>query len=517
MRSMKTKKNTTHILKSCLVLLLLGLIACTPQTPIPIFVTPTPQGEAVLPTLEAATEDPALTSMTPESTPEVTEEATDEAVPLPTLAPGQQATPLVRGPIVGPDYQVPPSSTPRPSATPTEGPATAVPTETVEAAPETPSETPLPTGPTPTPLPGLDPAEMGLQVHTLLNDEDWNTALNDIERLGLGWVKVQIDWSLLQPNGPDDLSVDFRRQELYLEALDQRGIKVLISVAKAPLWARSNHEESGPPDDPQALANFMRLMIAEFGEIVDAIEVWNEPNLLREWQGQPLNGASYMTYFDAAYHAIREAEAPLIAEGFRSEPIAIITGGPAPTSTMHYSVDDRDYLRQMYAAGLANYTDVGIGIHPYGWGNAPDTLCCDLSDERGWDDDPHFFFADTIREYRDIMVQNGHSNAQMWVTEFGWATWEGLPGDPPDAWISYNSVWDQGAYTLRAFQIGQETEYIGPMFLWNLNFAILPGMVENRDERAAYGLIVPLNVRERPLYWMLYDAIREDVQLERYD
>jgi hypothetical protein len=65
--------------------------------------------------------------------------------------------------------------------------------------------------------------------------------------------------------------------------------------------------------------------------------------------------------------------------------------------------------------------------------------------------------------------------------------------------------------------MSQERDFIGPFMLWNLNFAILSGMVESRDERAAYSLIVPLEPRERAAYWMLFDAIRPEIpQLDSY-
>ncbi len=146
---------------------------------------------------------------------------------------------------------------------------------------------------------------MGVQLHSLLDEDTWREVVRLTGQLHVGWAKVQIDWSLLQPNGPDEISVDMKRQEIYLDNLDSAGMKVLVSVAKAPAWARSNQNESGPPDDPQVLANFITLMLNEFGNVVDAVEIWNEPNLIREWQGQPLSGASYMRYFAPAYQAVQ--------------------------------------------------------------------------------------------------------------------------------------------------------------------------------------------------------------------
>lgn len=495
--------------------LLLLTVSCVHPTPIPVYVTPTPQVEvteevAAAPTQELPTEAPTVVAVLPTTAP-----ATD----LPTQElPSQTPAPVVtfRGPIIGPDYQLPPTQTPPPSATPTEGPS-----------PTPPPDATVP-GPQPTGVPTLDPGRMGIQLDINLSDEDWNEAMRRIkDDLNIGWVKVQMPWRDLQPNGPGSLDGTFaRRIEQHLEDANQRGLNMLVSIVKAPTWARSTQAEDGPPDDPQALADFITLMLEEFsaglardmvGEYIDAIEIWNEPNLIREWQGTlPFSGAGYMRLFAPAYNAIRAY----------SPTMPIITAGLAPTGNTDGSIDDRTYLRQMYAAGLGNYSDVAIGIHPYGWGNAPDAVCCGT---RGWDNDPHFFFADTVREYREIMTASGHGNTRMWITEIGWATWDGFPGEPPTGseWMRFNDKWAQANYTMRAFEIVQSTDLMGPMFLWNLNFAILAGMLENGDERAAYSLVIPgsagqvqvgsTNHTERPLYWMIYDATRPDVQLERYD
>ena len=208
-----------------------------------------------------------------------------------------------------------------------------------------------------------------------------------------------------------------------------------------------------------------------------------------------------MRYFDAAYRSIRSY----------SPNIVIITSALAPTGdNPGLSIDDRTFLRQMYQAGLARYSDIAVGVHPYSWGNPPDVHCCNATDGENWDDDPHFFFADTLDEYHQIMVNNGHTTVKMWATEFGWATWAGLPGDPPEVWMGYNTPQDQAEYTFRALEIAQDLDYMGPMIIWNLNLAeVNPELIQERDERIAYSLVLPAgNPQERPLYWQLYDAPR---------
>ncbi len=432
-----------------------------------------------------------------------------------------------RGPIIGTDYSLPPTSTPVVPPTQTEGLAPTLPPDV------TPVETPVPP---PTSvvgditIPNLNPEFVGLQVLVNRSRDDWNLTLARLETLGVRWIKVQVMWAEMQPNNRDERSNDtFRLLEQNLEAAANAGFSVLISIAKAPSWARSNHNEAGPPDNPADLANFINILLEEInpglarpmlGEFIDAIEIWNEPNLMREWQGTlPFSGQGYMQLFAPAYEVIRNYTN---AHGTR---IDIITAGLAPTSTSAVSVDDRDYLRQMYAGGLANYRDIYVGVHPYGWGNAPDDRCCNMIEGRGWDDDPHFFFLETIEAYHNIMSSNNHGSVKLWTTEFGWATWDGFPGEPPadSGFMRYVDRIQQGEYVLRALEIGESSGYMGPMILWNLDFALQRPLVEQGNEQIGYSILIPGNgcqlhphsdeATERPLHWMLFDAVRHDQNL----
>lgn len=453
-------------------------------------------------------------TVTPTPTATFTPMNTQSAPPTdPTPTPSPSAAVTFRGPVVGGDYRPPATSTPLATET-------SLPTGT--PLPGTPTVTAQVTG-FPVTLPNLDPVQMGIQLDINLSQDDWFQAMGQIENLGIQWIKVQLAWRDMQPTAREERDNEyFRRVEQYLEDANRRGLSVMISVVKAPGWARSTIAEDGPPNDPADLANFISIILQEIspdaqrdviGEYIDAVEIWNEPNLIREWQGTiPFNGAGYMQLFAPAYQAVRAY----------SSTMPIITAGLAPTASGAFSVDDREFLRQMYAAGLSGYNDVVIGVHPYSWGNSPDAACCG---NRGWDEDPHFYFADTLREYREIMAANGDADVQMWVTEFGWATWDSVPGDPPadSAWMRFNDRWAQAEYTIRAFQIAQSNGNMGPMMLWNLNFASLAGLIENRDERVGYSIIIPGqscnlqlgidNLTERPVYWMIFDAVRPELTL----
>lgn len=473
---------TRYLSLSVVLASLFVLAACgSDPAPVQVFVTPTPQ-TVVLSGQEV--NEPADAPAQPIITPSPILSSAP-ASPTPTIPAG-----VPFGPIVGPGH-------------------TLVPTETRVVPTELPTVQPT-AGPSPTPLPGLRSALMGVQIHPHIDNREYDVLMDHARKLGVTWIKFQYNWSLLE-SAPGQYTELFYMMRLYVQQAHDKGFQVMISVAKAPGWSRTPDpdgvmREDGPPDDPQALANFITGMLNQIGRnpqgrpFVSALEIWNEPNLQREWHGYPMTGAEYMRYFRPAYQAARAFAPDLV----------IITAAPAPTGDSEWSSDDRIWLKDLYAAGLAAYgSDIAVGIHPYGWANSPDARCC-ANPSRGWDEKPQFYFLDTIEDYRAIMVNAGHESAQLWTTEFGWATFDGLrtghggsgprPPDPPDApYFGFIDQWQQAQYTIRAFDLAQQRSYMGPMILWNLNFATIPGEVDKGEPQTAYGMLDTL-WQPRPVY-----------------
>jgi hypothetical protein len=477
MMNSKTAKMKQIILP---ILAFFALVGCLPQSTVQIRVTPTPQGLGTVVVIAPSQAAPTTTDLVAPTDTEELLTPTDTDVPVTRTA---IMTDGSFGPIIDPNYTPPPTSTARPIVTPSPVPPTAI--------PETPITTRMAN------LPTLNRDNMGIQLYYNVDNDAWWQLLRRVEPLDMGWIKVQANWEFLQPNansGFDSNNTAFSIFESHIQRAHNEGWRVLVSIAKAPDWARGGvSQDDGPPANPQDLVNFINLMLSRMGEQIDAIEIWNEPNLSREWTGgMEWSGGGYMQLFRPAYDAIRAI----------NPNIAVITAGLAPTAA-DGAIDDRLFLQQMYDAGLADshYQNIAIGIHPYGWGNPPDARCCNAIEGRGWDDNERFFFMDTIEDYRQIMVDNGHAPVQMWPTEFGWASWDGIPTEAPDVWMTYNSPQQQAEYTLRAFQIGQSLDYVGPMFLWNLNFAN-DTLIEQRNEMVGYSLFIP-NIEPRPLYEQL--------------
>lgn len=335
--------------------------------------------------------------------------------------------------------------------------------------------TPVPTVvPTPVPTPGypaytglpLSSAKMGVQVH--IHQEEIDEILDNLQTLGVGWVKVQVSWKLYE-NGPEQYTDRFPELDQFVSRANGRGLRVMLGVAKAPEWSRPLTEMDGPPVEFAQYRDFMNYLAARYRGQVAAYELWNEPNLQREWYGFPLDGALFVDLLREGAAGVRAADPDAV----------LISGAPAPTGINDgvTAVDDRVFLQQMIDAGVADIVDV-IGAHPYGWANPPDSTAANPDPAiPSHNNHPSFFFWDTLHDYRAQLDAAEHRNMEIWVTEFGWGSFEGFGGEPP-AGVSFMasvSEWQQAVYTLRAFELAQQWEWVGPMILWNLNFGPLLG------------------------------------------
>lgn len=462
----------------------------------PPSITPTFTATPVTPTLAAFPS--ATASVTPTVTPTI--EGQPSITMSPTPDPEEEQQPVVVAPPTEPG-ELPGFPTATPSATPD----VTVPPELEGAEIVYP---PAVSGlaPAPEELPIINVGNLGMQLHPYVSAEDWRTAIGRTRELGITWLKIQVPWEQVEPS-PGQFSPDYQLVVDLVRRSHLNGFKVLISVNRAPEWARpadADLGEHGPPEDPQALANFItRLMSDIEPQFMEAIEIWNEPNLLREWQGVPMDGGTYMQYFAPAYEAAKAVDPDAV----------VITAGLAPVGDIGSSTrNDRDFLQEMYDAGLANFEDARIGVHPYGWGNPPDARCCQ---DASWSDASQFFYLDTLDDYRDIMVANGDADGKMWLTEFGWGTYEAINADgsdgvtPPQAgFFDLVTPLEQAEYLLRAIEIHQSApynEFVEFAFIWNMNFASLPFAIEEQAEQAGYSLLNSA-AQPRPVFWYLLNT-----------
>ncbi len=337
---------------------------------------------------------------------------------------------------------------------------------------------------------------MATGITTFFTGQDTTLVIEQIQRLGMSWVKLDVMWRDLEPTAG---VYNFDELDAVVAMLDQADLNILFTVWAAPGWTRSNAEESGPPDDFSAYAGFMRTLAERYQGRVQAYEIWNEPNLRREWNStrHPISAASYAELLRLSYEAVKAGDPNAL----------VISAGLAPTGFNDgvNAIDDRLYLRDLYASGLASISDA-IGAHPEGWANPPDAHCCNQPEgvETHYDSRT-FFFLDTLADYRQIMSDHGDQAASIWVTRFGWGSSEDTT--PPSAiniFYSYTDLAEQATYTPRALTLGAELGYIGAMFVDNLNGCVaLPD-----DTEACYTSLIGPNGQVRPVFDALVNRVQ---------
>ncbi|HEV2125866.1 MAG TPA: hypothetical protein VGW38_24175 [Chloroflexota bacterium] len=325
----------------------------------------------------------------------------------------------------------------------------------------------------------------GMQAH--LYYQDVPSALGLVQNAGFGWVKQQVRWSAVEI----ELGrYDWAPLDQIVVNAASRGVKVLFSVVTAPSWSRSAGGVDGPPDDYVLFGNFLSELASRYQGRVQAYEVWNEQNFSREWGGGRLNAGEYVELLKVAYPAIKAADPAAV----------VISGAPTPTgfNDPAVAIDDVLYLQQMYAyqGGILRTVSDAIGAHAGGFNNPPDDWTDVQTDpSTNFKGHPSFYFR-RIEQLRDVMVANGDAGKKMWLTEFGWSTYNLAPGYEYGA---DNTEQEQAAFLVRAFEIGRNYGWVDGMFVWNLNFQ---QMVPATDEKFPFGIVRP-DGTPRPAYTAL--------------
>jgi hypothetical protein len=277
------------------------------------------------------------------------------------------------------------------------------------------------------------------------------------KKAGLNWIKMAVPWRSIEPSCKN--CIDWDDLDRVVLAASQAGLKILARVDHQPDWSRVSKVDNGPPDDMFDYADFVSVLAKRYREgspkgAISAIQVWNEPNLAREWGGATINreqASQYMYMLKRTYQAVKAEDPSKI----------VVSAGLSPTGTNDGTAQPDDvYLGWLYEEGLAQFSDA-IGVHGAGYGSAPEVAL---------NSDPRFphasFYFRRVEQLRDIMVLNGDSAKQVWLLEFGWTTDQ---VNPQYSWYAVTPE-QQADYIVRAYKHAKDkwSPWIGPMFVWNI-------------------------------------------------
>jgi hypothetical protein len=266
---------------------------------------------------------------------------------------------------------------------------------------------------------------------------DNKTAWRDadlVEELGFGWVKQEFLWAEML-HSPGD-QYDWFRTDWIVKLAEERGLKVLARLGAPPQWSVAE-APAGLPVNPDDFARYCGALAARYAGRIAAYEVWNEPNLAREWNGQPPDPAAYVQLLRPCYLALKQADPQAM----------VISAGLAPTGTDDSAVamPDDKFFQGLYEAGGAPYFDL-LGVHAPGYMNpperSPDDTLNDPNLQARWITFRH------VEDIRALMVANGDGDKQIAVTEMGWTS---DPDNPAYSWYAVSEA-DRAAYLVRAYQ-----------------------------------------------------------------
>jgi CDP-paratose 2-epimerase len=165
---------------------------------------------------------------------------------------------------------------------------------------------------------------------------------------------------------------------------------VMTCVHYTPPSLSRTGRSSGAPRRLRDYADFIDAMLTRHGAHIDAVELWNEPNNLLDWdwRSDPDHLLFCEMIGDAAYW-VRERGHP------------VVLGGPCPF--------DAALLDLMGQRGLLDLVSA-VGLHGF-----PGTWDSDEASWSGWT--PH------LDEARAVLARHAPA-VELWITETGYSTWD---------------------------------------------------------------------------------------------
>lgn len=254
--------------------------------------------------------------------------------------------------------------------------------------------------------------------------------LDAVAATGATWLRVHIDWHLIEPMPG---AFNWGYVDRWINGALARDLKVLGMIAYTPDWARAPGTYfSGPPVNPGLFADFATKVVQRYGDRVSHWEIWNEPNLPLFFGFADNRAQRYTELLTVTYPAIKAVQphSTVVAAG-----LSPAIGRDSPPV----------FVDAIYAAGAKAHFDA-LAMHPYVF---PGGVAVDA--DNGWSD---------VAVVRRIMVDHGDGDKKIWMTEFGAPT-----SDPSAEGVSQQEQARQISGVLRQAAL---TGYSGPAFIYSI-------------------------------------------------
>ncbi len=340
--------------------------------------------------------------------------------------------------------------------------------------------------------------DYGVQVFLYWQEEIAHRDVQLVKDMGFRWIKQEIPWREIEGKGKGLWR--WQNIDRIMQEIDQSGLKMIARLGAQPAWAAPEvpFPEIGPPDDLQDFYDYVFAVASRYQGRIAAYQIWNEPNLAREWGEHPPNPAEYADLLKVGYEAVKAADPNAL----------VISAGLAPTTQDNdAAMPDTHFIQELYDSGAQPYFDA-LGVHAAGYKSPPETdpaIIAATPELNNNDSAPEelrrVYSFRHVEDVRALMVRNNDAAKKIVILEFGW-TIDPRP-DSPYRWHAVTPE-QQDKYLQRAYAYAEANwqPWIGVMSViyiadpqWNMTdeqtywSIVYPGYPELRTAPAYYGLL----------------------------
>lgn len=310
---------------------------------------------------------------------------------------------------------------------------------------------------------------------------------------GIHWAKQQFSWEEIEPRKSDFRipatgESSWGKYDQIVDLFRQYGMEVIARLDRPPDWTRQDNTlKERPPDNFTDYGNFVYEFVKHFQGRIRYIQIWNEPNIYPEWGERPVDPAAYVELLKVAYLRAKEADPNIIV---LSAPLAITLGEPHPEPGKWRSMNDLQFLQEMYEAGAKDYFDI-LSANAFGMSLPPDDP-----------PNPNELNLSRVVLLRQIMEKYGDGQKAVWFNEYGW---NAAPESFPVGALVWGRVDEetQAQYTVRGIEMAREQwPWAGVFCIWYFRqVGQYPA-----DEAAYYFRMVDPDFTPRRLYYAVKEV-----------
>ena len=277
---------------------------------------------------------------------------------------------------------------------------------------------------------------------------------------GIVWIKQHFPWELVEQSEKGNFYDQtwkvsaWQRFDEIVDLAEKFDLKLIARVDRSPLWAQKpDAQPEWPPAKFEDYGDFMAVLAERYKGRISHYQLWNEPNLAREWGSAP-DPKSYVDLLRVGYERLKEVDPDIRV---LMAPLAI-TLERSPRAMV-----ELDYLDQMYQHGVFDYFDI-MSANAYGLEYPPTA-----------EPDPDVLNFRRVELLREVMERNGDTKKAVWFNEYGW---NASPADMPADKLVWRRVTEeqQAEWTVEGVKYGRSNwPWAGVFCIWYLrqvgNFA----------------------------------------------